>query len=140
MWTHQPEAPRFLRDDRGSLSIEFVLWLPVFVAFLVITSDTSFAFMTHTRMWNAARECTRNIAVGATPASTAAAENCASALLPGNVQNWAINYSEQSLGGVDTVTVSIRTTGGDAMIFGGLFEEFTGADLVASVTMRKETI
>ena len=32
---------RFLRDERGSQSIEFILWIPIFVGLLIIVMDAT---------------------------------------------------------------------------------------------------
>ena len=54
----------FLRDDRGSQSIEFVLWLPIIGALLVIISYASILYTTHTEMWNVARDTARRMTTG----------------------------------------------------------------------------
>ena len=40
VWRPKP----FLRDEEGSVTVEAVLWLPVFFAVLVLITDVSFAF------------------------------------------------------------------------------------------------
>ena len=54
----------FLRDDRGSQSIEFVLWLPIIGALLVIISYASILYTAHTEMWNVARDTARRMTTG----------------------------------------------------------------------------
>ena len=54
----------FLRDDRGSQTIEFVLWLPIIGALLVIISYASILYTTHTEMWNVARDTARRMTTG----------------------------------------------------------------------------
>ena len=54
----------FLRDDRGSQTIEFVLWLPITVALLIIIIDASMLYLTHTEMWNVARDTARRMTTG----------------------------------------------------------------------------
>lgn len=55
---------RFLRDSRGSATIEFVLWVPVFAFLLMLTADASFVYLTTTRMENAARDAARRVSIG----------------------------------------------------------------------------
>lgn len=55
---------RFLRDDRGSVTIEFVLWVPIFALLLMVTADASFMYLTITRMENAARDAARRVSIG----------------------------------------------------------------------------
>lgn len=58
----------FLRDDRGSQSIEFILWVPIFVALLIIVMDASTLYITQTEMENVARDTARRIIKGLPPA------------------------------------------------------------------------
>jgi Flp pilus assembly protein TadG len=57
----------FLRDERGSQSIEFVLWVPIFVGLLVIVIDASSLYITQTEMENVARDTARRIVKGLPP-------------------------------------------------------------------------
>lgn len=50
---------RFVRDEDGSVTIEFVLWLPVVFAMLLIAVDATFAFIGMGNMWQTARETAR---------------------------------------------------------------------------------
>lgn len=54
----------FLSDDRGSVTIEFVLWVPVFAVIMMLASDASFMYLTMTRMENAARDAARRVSMG----------------------------------------------------------------------------
>ncbi len=62
----------FLRDDRGSQSVEFLLWVPVFVALLIIVMDASTLYITQTEMENVARDTARRIVKGVPPAQAEA--------------------------------------------------------------------
>ena len=55
-------AARFARDTRGTVTIEFVLWLPVFVGLLMLFADTSLAYMNQSNFWNVSRETARIVA------------------------------------------------------------------------------
>ena len=55
---------RLLRDEKGSSSLEFVLWVPLFAFLLMLTANASFAYMDLTRMQNVARDGARRIAMG----------------------------------------------------------------------------
>ena len=50
-----------LRDDRGSQTIEFVLWIPIIGALMVLITDAFLLDMTHTEMWNVARDTARRM-------------------------------------------------------------------------------
>lgn len=55
---------RFVKDETGSVTIEFVLWVPVFVLILAITVDASILFLTQANLWSIARDTTRFMATG----------------------------------------------------------------------------
>lgn len=52
------------RDEAGSSTVEFVLWVPLFAFLLMLTVNASFVYMDLTRMENAARDGARRIAMG----------------------------------------------------------------------------
>lgn len=55
---------RFARDERAAVTIEFVLWIPIIVALLTIAIDATALYITHTEMWNVARDTARRITSG----------------------------------------------------------------------------
>ena len=58
----------FVRDDRGSQTIEFMLWIPIFVGLLIIVMDATTIYITHTEMENVARDTARRMIKGLAPA------------------------------------------------------------------------
>ncbi len=70
----------FLRDDRGSQTIEFILWIPIFVALLTIVIDATTLYLTHTEMSNVARDTARRITTGHIMNKTDAEAHAASAM------------------------------------------------------------
>ncbi len=50
---------RFRRDETGSVTVEFVLWLPVVLAILLVAVDVTFAFIGIGNMWQVSRETAR---------------------------------------------------------------------------------
>lgn len=54
----------FRRDETGSATIEFVLWVPIIVAVLTIVIDATTVYITHSEMWNVARDTARQIVSG----------------------------------------------------------------------------
>ena len=62
----------FLRDDRGSQSIAFVLWIPIFVGLLIIVMDATTLYITQTEMENVARDTARRMIKGLPPAQAEA--------------------------------------------------------------------
>ena len=51
----------FLRDETGAVTIEFILWVPVFVGLLVFVTDASIIYLTHSEMWSVARDTARRM-------------------------------------------------------------------------------
>jgi len=58
---------QFLLDDRGSQSIEFILWIPIFVGLLIIVMDATTLYITQTEMENVARDTARRMIKGLPP-------------------------------------------------------------------------
>ncbi len=54
---------RFLSED-GSVSVEFVLWVPLIFFFFLLVTDASAAFMAQANMWHIAGDISRGIATG----------------------------------------------------------------------------
>ena len=52
----------FADDESGAVTVEFVLWVPVFVLILAITVDATVLFMTQANLWSIARDTTRLMA------------------------------------------------------------------------------
>lgn len=128
----------FLRDEDGSHTVEFVIWVPLFVFFLAATIDASVLYLTHTEMWNVARDAARRMSTRQFNEEEAA-RHARDELLMGGRQYY-INASMQD----EEATVVIRTYIWDASVF-GIFGIFASAGssaelrtLDAVVTMRME--
>jgi Flp pilus assembly protein TadG len=50
---------RFLSRDDGSTTIEFVLWLPLLMAVLIVAMDASVLYMRQSNMWQVSRDTAR---------------------------------------------------------------------------------
>ncbi len=124
----------FLRAEKGAVTIEFVLWVPVFVSLLVFVTDASIIYLTHSEMWNVARDTTRRMTTEEFT-SDAEVRDYASAHLFLGSRTYVI---DPDFGGEMNVTIAIGLD--DAAIFGFFFEPILGNVLVASVTMRQEPL
>lgn len=129
-----PMASRFLRDEQGSATIEFVLWVPVFVILLVATTDATILYLHHTEMWNVSRDVARRVAVGDLTEADAV----------GVVENEMFLYSSAytvatSLPTELNVMIQIQTSISDASVF-GFFTPVLDRFLTAQVIMRREPI
>lgn len=127
-------ASAFLRDERGSATIEFVLWVPVFVILLVATTDATILYLHHTEMWNVSRDVARRVAVGDL------SENQAAAVVQDELFLYSNAYTVATSDPTElNVQIMIQTQISDASVF-GFFEPVLGRYLTASVTMRREPI
>lgn len=129
-----PKVLKFMHDERGSATIEFVLWVPVFVIILVAATDATTLYLHHTEMWNVSRDIARRVSVG--DMSEADAANA--------VQNEMFLYSDAYTVATSNpteldVTIMIQTSIADASVF-GFFTPVLGRFLTAQVTMRREPI
>ena len=127
---HWSRVSEFLRDEHGSATIEFVLWVPTIVFLLVIVTDASILYLTHTEMWNAARDTARSLSVGAVTAAEAPDRAKGKLLLGGRTYTVAVSEA-------NPVIVEISVGVGDASIF-GFFAPVLGRQLTARVEMMKE--
>ena len=50
---------RFKKDETGSVTIEFVLWLPLLMGLFLIATDATVAFMRQSQMWQVSRDTAR---------------------------------------------------------------------------------
>ena len=55
---------RFVCDEHGAVNVEFVLWIPIIIALLTTAIDASALYITHTEMWNVARDTARRMVTG----------------------------------------------------------------------------
>ena len=127
---HRPRVSEFLRDEHGSATIEFVLWVPLYVVLLVAVTDASILYLTHTEMWNTARDTARRISVRAMNAADAPGYAGGRLLLGGRTYTVAASDA-------DPVIVEISVGVGDASIF-GFFKPVLGRQLTARVQIMKE--
>jgi Flp pilus assembly protein TadG len=129
-----PGVPEFLRDERGSATIEFVLWVPVFVIILVAATDATILYLHHTEMWNVSRDVARRVAVGDMTEADAAA------VVGNEMFLYSSAYTVSTSNPTDLdVSIQIQTSIADASVF-GFFKPVLGRFLTATVTMRREPI
>ena len=130
----------FLRDDRGSQTIEFVLWLPITGALLVIISYASILYTTQTEMWNVARDTARRVTTGVLEVGTPAEDYAQSQLVLYDIfgSGYAVTATEDPATSTITVVITLGVTDGsfDAGFFGAF--SLVGGTLAARVVMRSE--
>ena len=133
---HWPVASQFMRDEHGTVTIESVLWIPVFAIVLVVAIDATVLYLHQTEMVNVARDVARRIARGDVTEADAAA----------TVQNELSLYGSgyvvaTSAPGSAIVNVAIQTSVADASVF-GIIARIAGdslnQNLFAVISMRRE--
>jgi Flp pilus assembly protein TadG len=123
-----------IRGKDGLVSVEFVLWMPVFFLILAFTADACVLYLMQADMWNVARDTARRMATGQLT-TTAAAQTYASGQLLYPTKPYTYTITQ---GTDDVVGISIPIS--SASIFGVLavYGSFSSATLNAQVTMRAE--
>lgn len=123
---------RFIADERGAISIEFTTLVPFFIMFLVFFADATIIYLTHSEMFNVAREISRRMSTGELENSD-------------DVQAYAADHlflgSRDYYVGIDFLgdkTISIVVSVADAAIFGYFFKPILGKELVATATAAEE--
>ena len=122
---------RIVSCDKGSTTVEFVIWVPFFAGMLVAVADVSLVLATRANMWQVARETARAVArheVAVDDATTYVRDH----LLLGAPDNYSI-----SVGETGDVTVQVSIPSAQASIF-GIYGTLMTADLVATATRRSE--
>lgn len=123
---------RFLGDDDGALTIEFVLWIPIILAVLITVIDATTIYITHTEMWNVARNVARQMSTGVI-GTEEEAEACATRLM--GLRD--LPYYVEAFHDDDTgVQVAILLRVNDFAILGYSPLAIFGRDIMARVIMR----
>lgn len=56
------KARAFAQDQRGNVTVEFALWVPVLLGILFLSADASMLFMNQSNFWNVSRDTARVVA------------------------------------------------------------------------------
>lgn len=52
----------FVKGTRAGVTIEFIMWVPVFMGIILLVADTSLIFMRQSNFWNVSRDTARIVA------------------------------------------------------------------------------
>lgn len=124
----------FLGDEAGSETVQFVVWVPLFLFLLVIVTDASFLYLNHTEMVNVARDTARRMTTTVIK-TEADAITYATGELSKNPYTYQViaNYDEST---AMTVVISVPVV--DVAVFGLFLEPVLGETMGARVVMRSE--
>ena len=124
----------WLGDERGAVSIEFTTLVPFFVFLLVFFADASIIYLTHTEMYNAARDIARRMSTEELETESEVLEYAAAHVFLGQ-RRYTV---DAEFGGNMQVTIAVGL--GDAAITGYFFAPVLGRTLTASATFRREPV
>jgi Flp pilus assembly protein TadG len=121
---------QFLSDQRGSATVEFVIWVPWFMLLLMITTDVSFIYLSQTQMLNVSRDAARRMSTGEIePAEVATFAKA---------QLGSAKYTVTDCSTGASACVRITRPFADTAVFGGFLGDLIAENLMAETTMRKE--
>jgi Flp pilus assembly protein TadG len=126
---------RFAGRSDGSVTVEFVLWLPVFLSVIMLSTDASVMFMRQSNFWNVSRETARIVSRHGLDAVAAESYAASNARFGDYTPDVAVTVDALA----STVTVRITGQSGQMAPFGVL--GFAMGDTVsAQVTQTLEPI
>ena len=125
---------RFLGDESGAMTVDFVVWLPLFVSLLVIVTDASILYLTQTEMWNVARDTVRRMTTQQLQSEAAA--KCWAESEMSLYSHLAYQVDAQSSMQFNTVSITVALN--DASSLGYFLQPVLGETISARVTMRAD--
>lgn len=140
-----PRRRRFInfrKDENGSVSVEFVLWIPIFIFLIAIITDLSIVYVVNANMYDVARDTARRWSQDRYrkefPTDEDVKDHVTSALVIGYDKD-GVEYEVAPIWDEagNEVTVAIRADSADVDIF-GIMKPIGVDTLVAHVTMRLE--
>jgi hypothetical protein len=133
----------FLRRQDGSVSVEFIVWMPVFLAVLGLIADASTTYLIQASMWNAAADCTRRMSVGQYTAAQVSPNDVKTACVQKELLYAYKPYSITPTFGATDDSIEITLPMYEAGVIGVLavFGGFRGSNFKLDVktTMRAES-
>lgn len=123
----------FLRDDRGSATVEFVLMVPMFTGLLMLMTDASMLYLQHSKLMNVSRDTARIVSRYA----MTAAEAEAYAKQAASTQTSAATAKVTVANGF--VTVEVSTASKESAPF-GIVKFAVGSTIVATTTNTMEPV
>lgn len=120
-------------DESGAVSLEFTVLVPFFVMLMVFFADATVIYLTHTEMFNAAREISRRASTGELQDQSQAQAYATKKLYLGERTYYVdVDFADDD----KMVTIAIPLY--DAAIFGVFFRPILGQALIAVATTSEE--
>lgn len=108
-------------DERGGVTIEFVLWAPVFAALIAGATDITLAFMNQSNFWNVARDTARIVSRHAMTVDEAKAYAESNAIFANAAPTAVVTVDATEV----IVTITAPATTIDAFGIFGIFKDTT---------------
>jgi len=121
---------KFRKDEGGTATVEFVLWLPLIAGIIVGAFDLNIMLMTQSNMYTVARDTARRVSTGELTTTTGKAYALA------QLNYMGFDYGVDITDSTDVV-VAIKTTLSNVAVLGVMGGEGK-YNLTATVTMRSE--
>ena len=120
----------FIGDDHAAVTIEFVTIFPAFVFVMLLFTDASVLYLTHTELFNVSRDAARRVAVGALHVDDVPDYVAQRSMLG------ARTYTASSYSG-SVVIIELSVNVGDASVF-GFFKPILGRTMSVRVERLRE--
>lgn len=125
---------RFLACEKGAVTLEFVVLAPFAIFLLVFFSDAAVTYLSHSEMYNTARDIVRKMSVGELTTVEEVQAYASQKLFLGN-RTYTLDVQ---FGGDMTVAISVPIE--QAAVFGYFVRPLVGRVLTARATMRREPL
>lgn len=109
-----PLMVRFLRDEAGSATIEFALWVPAFLGIMLLGADASASFTRQSNLWSVSYETARIVSRHAMDAKAGEAYARAQMRVGSYTPEVAVTIDEAR----QTVTVAVTVEPSEMAPFG----------------------
>jgi len=123
---------KFLRDERGSQTIQFVVWFPLWFVLIILITDASLLYYAHTEMSTVARDTARRLTSGSLT-GIPEAQNYAVGKLGNLSYQVNVEYDTDT-----TMAVQISVPVVEVVPFGLMIKAFIPTRLTTRVAMRSE--
>lgn len=131
---HKARLRRYVAEDEegGTTTIEFVLWLPIFILILSLVIDVCFVFLGQAVMYDVASDAARRVAIGRPVAETTTYALDKATFLGATP---TVEISDPPVNGAYTVTIKHQLDQIDVV---GILGFVAGQEISAVVTQLKE--
>lgn len=129
----------YLGDERGSVTIEFVLWVPVIMVLIAIVIDATTIYITHAEMWNVARDTARRMSSALITCEAEAEQHAADSIGLRDGPYYIDALYDATHGSQVLIAIhvnDIAITGVGSLLYSRL--SLSGGDMVARVIMRPD--